>query len=207
MIMATKEFASIEKTFLMVKPDGVKRGLVGEIFHRMERIGLKLVACRMITATKEQARDNYPGTKEWLVKMGEKTFTNYHNDSEAVMQDLGTTDLHEIGKKIHASLISYLTEGPVVISVWEGNHAVDVVCKLLGKTDPVLADVGSVRGDFGFDTPQLAVKSGRVVFKTLVHRSDSVDEAKREIKHWFGENYKDLGNYQRQDYADIFTSY
>lgn len=205
--MPTKDFVSIEKTFLMVKPDAVKRGLVGEVFHRMERIGLKLVACRMITATKEQARGNYPGTKDWLIKMGEKTFINYKNDVEAVKADMGTTDLYEIGKKIYENLVNYLTEGPVVISVWEGNQAVDVVCKLLGKTDPVIADVGSFRGDFGFDTAMLAVKSGRIVFKTMVHRSDSSEEAKREIKHWFGENYKYLGKYKRHDYTGVLEGY
>lgn len=201
-----EKFPSIEKTFLMVKPDGVKRGLVGEIMQRLERIGLKMVACRMIEATREQARSNYPGTDEWLIGMGQKTLTNYNNDHAAVMEDMGTSDLKEIGKKIHTALIDYLTEGPVILTVWEGNHAVEVVRKLVGKTDPVLADVGSIRGDFGFDTPKLAVKAGRVVFKTLVHCSDSPEEAKREIAHWFGTNYKYLGEYKRLDYTGIFEA-
>lgn len=197
------KFTSIEKTFLMVKPDGLKRGLVGEIFSRLERIGLKLVSARMIQATKEQARDNYPGTKDWLIKMGEKTYNNYLGNEKAILEDLGTVDKEKIGKKIHESLVNYLTDGPVIITVWEGNHAVDIVRRLIGKTDPVIADVGSVRGDFGIDTPQLAVKSGRIVFKTIVHCSDSVDEAKREINHWFGADFKDLGDYKRVDYQDI----
>lgn len=202
-----KDFESIEQTFLMIKPDGVRRGLIGEIFHRLERIGLKLIACRMIWPTKKQARDNYPGTNDWLTKMGEKTFMNYNNDEKMIKSDLGTVDKLQIGKMIYSSLVDYLTEGPVVISVWEGNHAVDVVVKLMGRTDAVLADVGSVRGDFGFDSPRLAVKSGRVVVKTLIHRSDSKDEAKREIKHWFGDDFKNLGDYKRQDYIGIYESY
>lgn len=197
------KFTSVEKTFLMVKPDGLKRGLVGEIFSRLERIGLKLVSARMIQATKEQARDNYPGTKDWLTKMGEKTYNNYSGNEKAILEDLGTVDKEKIGKKIHESLVNYLTDGPVIITVWEGNHAVDIVRRLIGKTDPVIADVGSVRGDYGLDTPQLAVKAGRIVFKTLVHCSDSVDEAKREIAHWFGDNFTDLGDYKRVDYQDI----
>jgi len=197
------KFTSVEKTFLMIKPDGVKRGLVGEIFSRLERIGLKLVSARMIQATKEQARENYPGTKEWLVKMGEKTFNNYANDEKAIFEDMGTIDKEEIGKKIHDSLVDYLTDGPVILTVWEGNHAVEVVRKLIGQTDPVLADVGSLRGDFGFDTPQLAIKAGRIVFRTLVHCSDAVDEAKREITHWFGSDYQDLSYYERVDYQDM----
>jgi nucleoside-diphosphate kinase len=202
-----KEFKSIEKTFLMLKPDGVKRGLVGEIFNRMERIGLKMVSCRMIQPTREQARGNYPGTDDWLIKMGEKTIRNYNNDLETVKNVLGTNDPKELGKQIFDGLVNYLTEGPVILSVWEGNHAVAVVRKLVGVTDPVLADVGSIRGDFGFDTPQLAVQSGRIVFKTLVHCSDAVTEAEREIKHWFGDSYKYYGDYQRLDYNGMYETY
>ena len=197
------KFTSVEKTFLMVKPDGLKRGLIGEIFSRLEKIGLKLVSARMIQATKEQARNNYPGTKEWLIKMAEKTFFNYAGNEDAILRDLGTIDKMKIGLQIQESLVNYLTEGPVVITVWEGNHAVDIVRRLVGKTDPVIADVGSIRGDYGFDTAQLAIKAGRIVFKTLVHCSDSVNEAKREIAHWFGVDFKDLGDYKRVDYQDI----
>lgn len=198
------DFKSIEKTFLMIKPDGVRRGLVGEIFHRLERIGLKMVACRMIQATREQAKKNYPGTEDWLIRMGEKTLNNYNNDEKAVKLDLGTADKLEIGNMIYTALVDYLTESPVILTVWEGNHAVEVVRKLVGKTDPVLADVGSIRGDFGFDTPKLAVNAGRIVFKTLVHCSDAPDEAKREILHWFGDKYKYLGGYERIDYVGMF---
>lgn len=198
-----KKIDSIEQTFLMIKPDGVKRGLVGDIFKRVERMGLKVVATRMIWATREQAKGNYPGTDQWLYKMGEKTFTNYKGDEKALLEDLGTTDLLEIGKIVYKSLVDYLTEGPVIISVWEGNNAVDIVAKLMGETNPLTADIGSVRGDYGFDTPKMAVKSGRIVFKTLVHRSDSKEEAEREIAHWFGDKFKYLGDYKRVDYIGM----
>lgn len=200
------KFDSVEKTFLMIKPDGVKRGLIGKIYSKFEDMGLKMVAARMIHATEEQARGNYPGTKEWLEGMGSKTYNNYDGDEEKIMADLGTVDKLEIGNKIYDALVTYLTEGPVVLSVWEGNHAVRVGRKLIGLTDPTLADVGSVRGDYGFDTPQLAVKAGRIVFKTLVHISDAPEEAEREIKHWFGDNYKYLGNYDRVDYIGMFDN-
>lgn len=199
-----KKYPNIEKTFLMIKPDGIKRGLVGDIFFRLERVGLKLVAARMIQATSEQARKNYPGTKDWLVKMGEKTIANYNSDLDKVKADLGTVDTQVIGEKIYDALVTYLTEGPVIITVWEGNHAVKVVERIVGKTDPTQADIGTIRSDYGFDTAQFAVKSGRVVFRTLIHRSDSALEAKREIEHWFGKNYKYLGDYTRTDYTDSY---
>ncbi|KXK26688.1 MAG: Nucleoside diphosphate kinase [candidate division WS6 bacterium OLB20] len=198
---------NIEKTFFMIKPDGIKRGLVGEIFSRLERIGLKLVAARLIQATEEQARGNYPGTDEWMTAMGEKTLNNYNHDLKAVKADLGTDDPLEIGKKIYDALVNYLVDGPVLIAVWEGNHAVKVVERLMGKTDPTVADVGTIRGDFGFDTPQFAVKSGRIVFRTLVHRSDAADEAEREIEHWFGDKYTYLGDYDRADYTGSYEAF
>lgn len=200
------KFTSIEKTFVMIKPDGVKRGLVGEVFMRLERIGLKLVSARMIMATDAQARGNYPGTEEWIMNLGNKTYESYKGDEELIKKDLGTTDKKEIGNKIYDSLVKFITESPVIIMVWEGNHAVDVVRKLVGSTDPTKADVGSIRGDFGFDTPQLAVKSGRVVFKNIIHCSDAKSEAEREIKHWFEDNYKYLGNYDRIDYIGMFDN-
>jgi nucleoside-diphosphate kinase len=198
------KLTNIEQTFMMIKPDGVKRGLIGEIFHRLERVGLKLVAARMIMSTEAQARNNYPGTDEWLINLGEKTHTNYNHDLKAIQDDLGTTDKLEIGKKIYSALVKYLVDGPVLITVWEGNHAVQVVRKLAGKTDPTLADIGTIRGDFGFDTPQFAVKSGRVAIRTLVHISDSPSEAQREIKHWFGDAFKYAGDYIRTDYTGMF---
>jgi len=205
--MPTPELPNIEKTFFMIKPDGVKRGLVGDIFMRLERVGLKLVAARMIVASEEQARGNYPGTDEWMTKMGEKTLNNYGHDEDAVKKDMGTADPLEIGKKIYDALVDYITDGPVIISVWEGNHAVQVVERIMGKTDPTTADIGTVRGDFGFDTPQFAVKSGRIVFRTLVHRSDDPDEAEREIEHWFGDKYSYLGDYTRADYTGSFEAF
>jgi nucleoside-diphosphate kinase len=200
----TKDYPSIEKTFLMIKPDGVKRGLVGEIYSRFEDLGLKLVSARMIKATEEQAKGNYPGTEEWLINLGNKTYVNYDNNVSEIEKDLGISDKLEIGKKIYDALVKYLMEGPVLISVWEGNHAVRIARKLIGKTDPTLADIGTVRGDYGLDTPQFAVKSGRIVFKTIVHISDSKEEAEREIKHWFGDKYEYLGDYNRVDYLDLF---
>lgn len=202
MEITKRNFPNIEKTFLMIKPDGIKRGLVGEIFSRLERVGLKVVASRMILADEETAKKHYPGTDEWLVNLGNKVFDSYENDEKKIMEDMGTLDKKTLGINIYNSLTGYLTEGPIIISVWEGNHAVEVVERIVGSTIPTKADLGSIRSDFGFDTPQLAVRSGRIVFRNLLHRSDSAKEAAREIELWFGEKYKDLGNYIRTDYSD-----
>lgn len=190
---------NIQKTFLMIKPDGIRRSLVGSILSKLEQIGLKLVYARMILASEDQARGNYPGTDEWLKKMGQKTKSGYKGDEKLIKKELGTTEELEIGQKIYDQLVKYLTSGPMIAMVWEGNHAVEVARKIVGKTNPLEADIGSIRGDFGFDTPQLAVRSGRIVFETVVHVSDSAEEAKREIKFWLGDKYKPV-DYTRTDY-------
>ncbi|MBD3362426.1 nucleoside-diphosphate kinase [Candidatus Dojkabacteria bacterium] len=189
----------MQRTFLMIKPDGVKRSLVGEVLSRCERVGLKLVYSRMIWATEEQARGNYPGTEEWLRGMGEKTKRNYKGDDQLLKKEVGTTDTLEIGQKIYDQLVQYLISGPMIPMVWEGNHAVEIARKIVGKTTPKEADLGSIRADFGFDSPQLAVRSGRIVFETIVHVSDSEEEAEREIKYWLGKNYQAF-KYERTDH-------
>lgn len=190
---------NIQKTYVMIKPDGVMRSLVGEIIMRLERSGLKMIYSRMILATEEQARGNYPGTDEWLEGMGNKTLKGYHGDKDRVMEELGTDNALEIGRRIYDQLVKYLISGPMVVMVWEGNHAVEIVRKIAGATRPQEADLGSIRADFGFDSPQLAVRSGRIAMETLVHISDSVEEAEREIKYWLGDNFKPM-KYERTDH-------
>jgi nucleoside-diphosphate kinase len=200
-----KKLDLVEKTFVMIKPDGVARGIVGKIFQRFEEMGLKLVAARMVKATKGQIAVHYPGdSKEWRTKLGNKTIKSYDDDLVRVKGDYGTNNPDEIGKIVYENLQKYLTEGPVIIAVWEGNKAVERVRKLAGSTVPTFAEVGSIRGMYAFDTPEFAVKSGRIVFKNLLHISDSAEEAEREIKLWFGDKYKALNEYERVDYIDIF---
>lgn len=195
--------STIERTFLLIKPDGVARGLVGKIFQRFEEQGLKLVAARMIKATKEQAYKHYPYTKKWLVSIGRKSMQAYKNDKEQVKKDYGTSNCEEIGKIVHKKLANHLMSVPIIITFWEGNHAVERVRRLVGSTIPTFSEVGSLREIYAFDTQPLAVRSGRIAFQTLLHASDSVEEAEREIENWFGSKYKDLSNYERIDYVDM----
>ncbi len=199
-----KKRSSIEKTFLMVKPDGVARGLVGRVFQRVEEMGMKLIAARMIKAKKEQVSEHYPGTDEdWLKGIGEKATSNFGDDLEAVKKAFGTTKKLEIGKTVYNNLEKYICESPVIISVWEGNHAVERVRRVAGHAVPTESELGSLRSNFAFDSPVFATKTGRIVFKNIVHISDSVSEAKREMKIWFGDKFKDLSDYERIDYVDM----
>jgi len=130
-----------ERTLVLVKPDGVSRGLVGEVISRIERKGLKLAALELRTVPTELAEEHYAEHKD---------------------------------KPFFGELLSFITSGPVVAAVVEGDRAIEAFRQLAGATDPVKADTGSIRGDFA-----LAVQNN------IVHGSDSPESAAREIKLWF----------------------
>lgn len=131
----------MEKTYLMVKPDGVQRGICGEIVSRFEKKGLKLVAMKLMQISKETAENHYGEHK---------------------------------GKKFYDSLISYITSGPVLAMVWEGENAVSVCRNIMGKTNPQESAPGTIRGDFGM-----------VTGVNIIHGSDSAESAAREISIFF----------------------
>lgn len=142
-----------ERTFVMVKPDGVQRGLIGEVVSRLERRGLKIVAMKMLWIDEELAKKHYAE--------------------------------HQ-GKPFFSSLISYITSGPSVAMVVEGESAIQVVRSMLGRTDPREASPGTIRGDF-------ALFTGR----NVVHGSDSPESARREISLFFSP--EEIQDYRRMD--------
>jgi nucleoside-diphosphate kinase len=173
-----------EKTFVMVKPDGVRKGLVGEIIKRFEQRDLKIVALEMFQPTRDQIDNHYPKDEKWITRLGEKTSATYQKYGYD-LNELGTTDLLEIGKLVRAWLIDFMISAPMVRMVVQGVHAVDMVRKIAGPTMPYLADMGTIRGDYSADSPALANKEKRAV-ANLVHASETAEEAAHEIKYWFG---------------------
>lgn len=169
-----------ERTLVVVKPDGVQRGLIGEIIGRYEAVGLKLVAAKMLVPTAEHIEAHYTLDPQWRKVTGEKTIKSY--------KDKGLTppseDPLEITAKILANLKKYMTSGPVIAMVWEGAHAVKIVRKITGGTEPLSSDVGTIRGDYVLDSYQMADTDNRAV-RNLIHASGSVEEANAEIAHWF----------------------
>ncbi|HEY4521621.1 MAG TPA: nucleoside-diphosphate kinase [Candidatus Paceibacterota bacterium] len=185
-----------EKTFLLVKPDGVRKGLIGEIIQRFERRDLKIVALEMFEATKEQINEHYPKDEVWIRRVGEKTLATLHKYQKDPKELLGTEDSFEIGKMIRQWTIDFMVSAPLVRMVIQGIHAVDVVRKIVGPTMPYLAEMGTIRGDFSADSPLLANSEKRAV-ANLVHASETPQEAEHEIQFWFGDrlifNYKRFG--------------
>ncbi|MAG45022.1 nucleoside-diphosphate kinase [bacterium] len=190
-----------EKTVLLVKPDGVKRGLIGDICSRIEQRGLKIIALKMIKASKAKAKAHYPGTDEWIVGMGNKTLENYKKYSKNPIQEIGTDDPLKIGKMIYAWLVDFLVSGPMVAVLVKGVHAIDMVRKIVGNTLPSKADMGTVRGDYSVDSPSLANREKRAI-RNIVHASGDAEEAEHEITYWFDKS--DINDYKRSDEDIMF---
>lgn len=169
-----------EQTLVVIKPDGVQRSLIGEILRRIERTGLKLVGIKMIVPTSDFVRAHYTLDQNWLLSVGNKAIKG--------MEDKGlkpeSADPTVMGNMVLDSLERYFTSGPVVAMVWQGAHATAVVRKVVGSTEPLSSDVGTIRGDFVIDSYPLSNGNGRAV-RNLVHASGSPEEARAEIAHWF----------------------
>lgn len=174
----------MERTLVLIKPDAFKRGLVGEIISRFERVGLTLEGMKMLNATIEIVEKHYPDDKNWIRSVGKKTIDTYEKYNLNIIEDLGTNDALKIGQLVRKWLIQHLTSGPVSVLILSGNHAVEIVRKIVGNTVPLFAELGTIRGDFSIDSPDLSAREKRVLLN-LVHASETVEEAKREISLWF----------------------
>lgn len=175
---------AIEETLILIKPDGVRRNLVGELLARFERAGLIIEKLKMLEASDALIDAHYEATDEWLISVGEKTKASYDARGEDVAAAFGTNVPKEIGLKVKARLGDYMTSGAVVACVLRGNRAVSTVRKLVGHTFPTEAAPGTIRADYATDSPDLADQEGRSVYN-LIHASGAIDEAKREIALWF----------------------
>ncbi len=165
----------IQKTLVLIKPDGVKRNLIGEIISRYEKEGLRVAELKMLVAPMEIIEKHYPMEEGFLRLIGEKSA----KAGEKV------DDVLDQGKKVVGWLRNFITSGPLVAMVLEGEDAVANVRKITGYTDPASADKGTIRGDLGTDFILKANQEGRPVWN-LIHASGTPEEAKKEINLWFG---------------------
>lgn len=174
-----------ERTLVIIKPDGIQRSLVGEIIKRYERVGLKLTAMKMLIATEDMAVKHYyeVGGDAWLEEVGRKARAAYEKKG---MTSPYATNM-ENGRAVMMSNAKYLSAGPVVAMIWQGNQACALVRKITGGTEPLTADLGSIRSDFTLDTFALADTDQRSV-RNLLHASGNPEEAEKEIPIWFEKN-------------------
>ena len=135
---------NLQRTLVLIKPDGVQRSFIGEIISRFEERGLQLIAMELRIISREFAEEHYA---------------------------------EHVGKKFYNGLIKYITSSPIIAMVWEGSNAVEAIRQTIGSTNPIEAAPGTIRHD-------LAIITSR----NLVHASDSLDTAKKEISLWFDDN-------------------
>lgn len=171
-----------ERTFVILKPDTVQRSLVGEIIKRVERTGLKCTAMKMFVPDEARLLQHYNKTEEWFLKKGSNIVKELEERGLPIEKEA-----IEYGRDIIRTIVTYMTAGPVIAMVWEGNKAVQVVMKIVGTTEPATSDVGTIRGDYTIDSYGLASLDNRSV-RNLVHCSDAPEEAERELAIWFTEN-------------------
>lgn len=190
-----------EKTLVLVKPDGVKRGLIGEIIKRIERRGLKVIALKMVQVGREHLEGHFPKSEEWVERLGHKTLKTYAEYGIDAVQAQGTADPKEIGRKVKESLFEYMQSGPIVALVVQGIHAIDMIRKLAGNTLPVFAEMGTIRGDYSVDSPAVANVEGRAIHN-IMHASENKEEAANEIGLWF--KPEELHSYKRAEEDIMF---
>ena len=176
-----------ELTYVMIKPDGVRKGLIGEIIKRMEQRDLKVVALEMFQPTHKEMDNHYPKDEKWIARIGERTSGTYAKYGHDLKRDFGTTDAVKIGKEVRKWLVDYMVSAPLVKMVVQGVHSVDMVRKIVGATMPYQAEMGTIRGDYSADSAISANIEKRAIFN-LIHASETPEEAAHEIKHWFGKN-------------------
>ncbi|HUD44581.1 MAG TPA: nucleoside-diphosphate kinase [Patescibacteria group bacterium] len=187
----------MEQTVVFIKPDGVKRGLVGEIVHRFERMGLKIVAMKMVKPTEEHFHKHYGTNKESTIsRLGGKTLATYTKYGKDAKKDLGSDDPMVLGQMVVKWLLAYVQSGPVVAMLIEGRHAVDNVLALAGPTMPVNAAPGTIRGDYSTDSAAYANEEHRGV-SNLIHISGSLEEANFEKTLWF--TPEEIHDYKRAE--------
>lgn len=187
----------MEQTVVLIKPDGVKRGLVGEVIRRIERMGLKIVALKMVWPKEELFQQHYGTNKEsTILRLGGKTLATYEKYGKDAKKDFGTDDPKTLGKMVVGWLMDYVASGPVVAILVEGRHAVDNMIMLAGPTMPVSAPPGSIRGDFSADSAAYANIEKRGV-TNIVHISGSIEEANFEKTIWFTK--EEIVSYKRAE--------
>jgi len=182
-----KNLASpLERTLVVIKPDGVQRNLIGEIISRFEKAGLRVVASKMVKVKKGFAKKHYTDSEEQVAGMGNKTLqaSRENNVYDQMIKIFKSEDPKVIGTILRNAMVKFITSGPVFATILQGPDAVKLVRKITGYTDPSKAEKGTIRGDLGQDSIIQANMEKRAT-KNLVHASGTPEEAEKEIALWF----------------------
>lgn len=173
-----------EKTLILIKPDVLKRAILGKIIQEFEDAGLRIVAAKTVIFSNSLAKKIYPGLKSWKIGLGLKVIEKFQKLNLDPERELGTVDPLIIGERIHNWSVEYLTTDKTIAIIIEGPHAITRVKQIIGPTEPMEAPRGTIRGDYCTDSIINANLNGRAI-NNLVHRSANEKDAKREIRLLF----------------------
>jgi nucleoside-diphosphate kinase len=189
-----------EQTLVLIKHDGVARGLIGEIISRFERVGLKIVGMKLVVPSIDVATKHYPSSEEWLLNVGNRVIEEYTANGVDINKAFNTLNPKKIGEVIKSWNVEYLTFGPVVAIVLEGPGSVKLVRKMVGTTNPSESAPGTIRGDYTWDSGEVSNKHNRP-FYNLIHASSSVVDAKIEINLWFSKS--EIAEYELSKHSSM----
>lgn len=175
----------IECTLVLIKPDAVKRGLIGEIITRFEKAGLRLAAIKITNCSKQTLDSHFPiNDLDWIRSMGEKAVENCNANGIDITVIVDTKDPLLIGRYILNLNYDYLLSGPIIAMIWQGQHSVSLVRKIVGSTIPANAAPGTIRGDFSSSSSDYSLANG-MACQNVIHASSSKAESLRECSIWF----------------------
>jgi nucleoside-diphosphate kinase len=170
---------------IIIKPDAIQRGIIGDVITRFEKVGLKIIGMKMLIPSEELLNKHYPkDRREFIEGMGHKTLDNYKEVGQDAHDYFGHDDPYRIGLEVQKWLVDFMISNPVIAIVLEGPHAIEVVRKIRGHTLPFKAQPGTITGDYSFDSSSLANNDMRPI-RNLVHASGNAEEAEFEIDLWF----------------------
>jgi len=168
-----------EKTLVLIKPDGIQRSLIGEFISRFERVGLKIIGLKIFVPAQEQIQQQYGSSEQEIKALGSRSIEAQRKKGiETKIAPL------EQGKAIIERLKKFMSSGPIIAIVLQGNQTIEIVKKLVGATEPLSSDIGTIRGDYTLDSYEIADADKRAV-RNLIHRSATLEEAEKEIAIWF----------------------
>jgi len=163
----------IEQTLILIKPDGVQKQLIGEIVKRFEQAKLRICGMKMVWPDQELAKKHYPLDEEWAKEAFRKT----KETAEVEKRELNFSDHMDFAQTLQGWLVNLITESPVIAMVIKGPN--------VGSTEPSKAPTGTIRGDFASEESYKVANSVGRALRNLVHASDSIENAKRELDIWF----------------------
>ena len=170
-----------EKCLVLLKPDCVRKKIIGKVIEMIESLGLDIIKIKMFFPDKDTISRHYPDDKDWVESLGKKKIERFK--TENIFSDASS---YSIGLEVRERLINKLQGKPFVGMIIEGYNSITALRKLAGNTEPLKAEIGSIRGRFSTDSYIVADFFDRSV-ENVIHVSDSIESAIREIDIWFPE--------------------